>query len=228
MAYIQFVPYDPDEESVLKVCSVTIFDSNSNVVGENIHVGTFSEGYDQAIRLDEGTYTLWVQAPGFIFAFPTPLTVSDDLGGETIASPQMISLVAESVSTGTVTGTPGICRVWGVIEASLGSPDGSDEIAGYGARVLTPNRTRLNNYETVTIRQIAEGVTGMFTVAEVRPRCSAEGRFEVVLRPDTLYCYIRPGVRGFRYFRTGDAGTDSHIEDLVQSGLSERIYGDFV
>jgi hypothetical protein len=115
--------------------------------------------------------------------------------------------------------------VYGVLPTVAPSQTGA--LLGYGMTVrgetgaLTTYDSKVAFLRIDTVSNQAPQLAPAETVYVALDR---NGRFEALLRPNSLYRISAPGVRGSPFIQTGEAGEQDELYDLIAASVSSSPY----
>lgn len=225
----EFITFDPQDSSgtSLHKAVISIIDSQNQIL--------FTEAFGvyllaltiNTVQLAPGTYTLWCRADGHIFTYPTSITIVEG-DGPTAAAPRVIDVIATGTSVEATQSSSGWCRVFGNVGIDLPAGGPGRTSAGYGVVEETQYGTLQVYDRMVTMWRVSAMLPGEAATLQERERVDVSidtnGRFEVLLRPQTLYRAAMPNIAGRQYFTTPLGGLDADIDTLIDTSKSSAPY----
>jgi hypothetical protein len=225
--FVTFLPKDAGGTALWRAV-VTVIDSTEQLIEtDGLYGSHVPDAKAKLLLLEPGTYKLWVRADGHVFPFPSTIVVAEDDGPDA-DNPKVFDILASGSSVVPLVDGGGWCRVWGRALVQLPGSFPGREIDSFGVA-----ENQATGSSTLVERSVLIHRVGTLKVGEAstlqhadnsRVGIDKNGRFEVLLRPETLYRIGMPGVRGLRYFLTGAGGTDADVETLIDGSKSAAPY----
>lgn len=219
--FVTFAARDA-EENFLPQVWVRVYDSTGSLIVDALFLTYSTINSPIVVTLPAGEYSAHVLADGHVFPYPYEFEVVEGMG-ETENEFGVITFDAESVSAPISSGLP--FMVYGVLPTVAPSQTGS--LLGYGITVkgetgaLTVYDSKIAFLRVDTVSNQAPQLAPAETVYAALDR---NGRFEALLRPNSLYRISAPGVRGSPFIQTGAAGEKDDLYDLIAASVSSSPY----
>jgi hypothetical protein len=223
MPYITFQGKAPDSTD-LSAVRVAVYDTSGQILAD-WEYGPYSPGESaRTVELPAGDYRLWVRSSGYVFAWPTSLTVnpgdSDDEGNPTI-----VDLTASSTSARPGAQLP--AQVYGFLSyippggemARLAGGHGHVTRGHYG-----PPQTAQPAVIFTKVGSAGGGPESLRPSETFSVYADANGRFEAQLEPESVYAVTMPNQQGQRYFTSPASGVSADLETLILADLSKAPY----
>ena len=224
MKYVTFVGRS-HTGATLRAVTVRAFSPGDLRVVVDGEFGVYFPGEPfRLVHLEPGEYSASVAADGFIFDYPATFEIPDDESGETADDPIVVELTAASPSVKEGTELP--FRLTGHITIPPPTASQRGSLGGFGVTYRgSQNYATTYRYEVHASRiDRVAGRPSLQSTDSVTAAADTNGRFEVLLLPNTLYSLSVPGIQGNVYIETGASGESGEMRSLVEALISTPTY----
>jgi len=189
----------------------------TSLSGSLILQRAFGVGADVPSEIPEGTYLIHTTSDGFIFN--REQISLDDSSTSSKSSPFIITLRAVSDSANPDSERPFYVHGW-LSVASVSRNVSQREIHGialFDGPMKSSPVTHNIWFELIGPKLLPEG-SSMLSINRVRISADRNGYFVADLKPESTYKVALPGLKGFRFFKTGSSGLGSNLKELMIAG----------